>query len=113
MKSEQQIQRAILSYLKSLGIYAIKTIRSNRGGVPDIIACAGGRFIALEVKRPGNKATALQQLEIARIEAAGGIAAVVYSKEDAAAILSDFITQTTDDMAEGEIMRNRSGSGLR
>jgi len=79
---EQTIQKEIIKYLESIGAYTIKTIRTNRAGTPDIIACLNGRFIAIEVKRKGNKATPLQLAKIEQIRASGGIAFIAYSKDD-------------------------------
>jgi hypothetical protein len=39
--------------------------------------CHKGRFIAVEAKAGSNKPTALQELHLARIRAAGGIALVI------------------------------------
>ncbi len=58
-------------------------------GIPDIIACYKGRFIALEAKVGKNKPTKLQAATIDKIRQAGGTAAVVYSVEDVKAVLSE------------------------
>lgn len=60
-------------------------------GIPDIIICANGRFIGLEVKLPGGSygATALQQKTIRDIQKAGGAAAVVRSVEEAIQIVKE------------------------
>ena len=87
MRSEQQIQKEIITYLKSIGAYTFKTISSNRGGIPDVIACIDGKFIALEIKRPGREATPLQKLEIQKIINAGGVAVVVSSIYEVKTIL--------------------------
>ena len=79
---ESQIQKKILKYLKEQHIYAFKVITANRKGIPDIIACIDGEFVALEVKRPGGKPTALQELNIRDIKKSGGEARIVYSLED-------------------------------
>jgi len=79
---EQTIQKEIIKYLESIGAYVIKTIKTNRAGTPDIITCLNGRFIAIEVKHKGNKATPLQLAKIEQIRASGGIAFVAYSKDD-------------------------------
>lgn len=42
-----------------------------------------GRFFVLEVKRPGKKATAEQELFLALVRRRGGFAAVVHSVEEA------------------------------
>jgi hypothetical protein len=49
----------------------------GNSGVPDFLICHKGRFIAVEAKAGSNKPTALQELHLARIRAAGGIALVI------------------------------------
>jgi hypothetical protein len=49
----------------------------GRSGIPDIIACHQGRFIAIECKAGNNTVTALQEAELKKIEDAGGYALVV------------------------------------
>lgn len=46
-------------------------------GVPDIVACLDGKFIAVECKANGNKPTMLQLKNLKGIVAAGGYAFVV------------------------------------
>ena len=58
-------------------------------GIPDIIVCCRGRFIALEAKVGRNGPTKLQAATIDRIRRAGGTAAVVRSVEDVQAVLSE------------------------
>lgn len=58
-------------------------------GIPDIIVCHKGRFIALEAKVGKNKPTKLQAATIEAIRKAGGIAAVVYNVEDVQAIIGE------------------------
>ena len=58
-------------------------------GIPDIIVCYKGWFIALEAKVGKNKPTKLQAATIDKIRQAGGTAAVVYSVEDVKAVLSE------------------------
>lgn len=49
------------------------------------ILAPGGRFLALEVKRPGKEATEEQALFLALVRRRGGFAAVVCSVEEARA----------------------------
>jgi Holliday junction resolvase len=85
---ESKIQSKILKELKKIpGIYAHKNITTNRKGIPDIIMCVDGRYVALEVKRPGGKPTELQKWNIEQIRQAGGTAEVVYGWGDVANIL--------------------------
>ncbi len=76
MTEQQGPQKKILRYLDSIGAYSIKIVQANRAGVPDIICCLNGFFVAIECKRKGNKAKVLQEYKIEKIKAAGGIAFV-------------------------------------
>ena len=57
-------------------------------GIPDIIVCHKGRFIALEAKVGRNTPTKLQAATIDQNRKAGGTAVVVYSVEDVQAVIS-------------------------
>jgi Holliday junction resolvase len=84
MKESEIVQR-IKAYLKTVkGCFAWKEHGGQFGvaGIPDIIACIGGRFVAFEVKTDKGKTTALQEITIRKIREAGGIAEVVRSVED-------------------------------
>ena len=82
-QKEAKIQKQIIDYLKKVpNLYFIKTIVSNRRGIPDIHLCYRGMYVALEVKRLGEDATALQEYELSQIRKAGGFALVVRSVED-------------------------------
>jgi hypothetical protein len=75
---EKDIVAAILRYLRTLpGTFCWKEHVGAYGtaGIPDIIVCFRGQFVALEVKQPGGKTTPLQTATIAKIKAAGGAAA--------------------------------------
>jgi Holliday junction resolvase len=61
---------------------------ANKRGVPDILAVISGRFVAIEVKAKGGKASKLQLAQLRRIEAAGGIAMVVESVDEVIAYLA-------------------------
>ena len=77
---EQQTQKRILDYLKGRGVWSVKVITANRRGCPDILVCAYGFFLALEVKRPGpRRVSQLQQFQVDKIIEAGGTAIVVSS----------------------------------
>lgn len=56
-------------------------------GIPDIICCIGGRFVAFEVKTPSGKLTKLQGITIQRINDAKGKAYKVTSVEEVIQIL--------------------------
>ena len=56
-------------------------------GIPDIIACINGRFVAFEVKTETGKLTKLQEITIQKIRNAKGQAFKVTSAAEVAAIL--------------------------
>ena len=77
MAKEQDIQTSIMNYISSIGGLPIKFNNIGiyaKAGVSDILACVKGRFVAIEVKRPGKKPTALQNIFIEAINQIGGIA---------------------------------------
>ena len=87
---ESTIVKAILKYLKTLPLcFAWKEHGGMYGtaGIPDIIACIGGKFYGFEVKTERGKPTALQTATMRKIKAAGGIAVVVRSVDDVKAVL--------------------------
>ena len=51
-------------------------------GIPDIIGCYWGMFVALEVKRPGEEPRKLQEKIMRVMEKAGAITATVYNTDD-------------------------------
>ena len=89
MLPERQIQRTVGRYLAQRGAWELNThsMGYQRRGVPDLIACLDGRFLALEVKRPGRKPTPLQARTLARIRLAEGVAGVVHSVEEVLALM--------------------------
>ena len=58
-------------------------------GIPDIICCYHGRFIAFEVKTLKGKTTALQDATIKKIISCGGQAYVVRSVDEVKNILNN------------------------
>lgn len=47
-------------------------------GVPDLIVCYKGKFLAIECKAGRNKVSPMQVMQMARIEQAGGDVLVIY-----------------------------------
>jgi len=95
---EKNITAAIMRYLKSVPhCFCWKQHGSHFGkaGLPDIICCIGGRFIAFEVKTESGKLTKLQESAIARITAAGGIAHKVTSADEVKTIIESLEGLTT------------------
>lgn len=75
---EKIVKDKIVAVLKSEDVYYFfpATHGFGRSGVPDIVACVSGKFLAIECKAKGNKPTALQIKEIESIRRNGGVAVV-------------------------------------
>ena len=79
-KTGSQIQSQILSYCKQRhDIFAFKVKAANENGIPDIILCCKGFFVALEIKGHGDTLKPLQKAQLERIRDAYGLAFVVDS----------------------------------
>lgn len=90
--AEKDIVNAILKYLKTVPqCFAWKEHGGMYGtaGIPDIIVCIGGRFVAFEVKTDKGKLTKLQEITIEKIQAAGGMAVMVTSVEQVENIIKN------------------------
>ncbi|NEZ96969.1 VRR-NUC domain-containing protein [Clostridium botulinum] len=53
----------------------------SKSGIPDIIACVGGMFVAIEVKAPKGKPSELQKRNIRLIQESGGVGYILYPKD--------------------------------
>ena len=87
LRAERLIQKEILVYLKSVGIFAFKATSPAMNGIPDIIACVNGRFLGIEVKRydgrPAyDKATGLQLRRGEQIIRSGGAFLITDNLQD-------------------------------
>ena len=79
--SEQALHKRVVRDLKRLGCYYHKAMAVSIRGIPDIICCVNGRFIALELKRDEKSmATELQKYAIQKIADSRGIALIVTPK---------------------------------
>lgn len=88
---ESRLQRKIQTAIKAAGYFVFKVHGSEymMAGLPDLIVCAEGYFIALEVKLPATRSntSARQDYVIGLINDAGGKAKVVCSPEEALAVI--------------------------
>lgn len=70
----------------------IKKIHGNKFqniGMPDLVCCFEGKFVAIEIKNPGKERTTTpaQLLEIMKIRKSKGVAGVVTTIEEALELL--------------------------
>lgn len=87
---EKEITAVIMRYLKTVpGCFAWKEHGGMYGtaGLPDVICCINGHFVAFEVKTPSGRLSKLQEITIQKIREAKGEAFKVTSvKEVRAAV---------------------------
>lgn len=91
MTPEAKIKKEIVAYLASIGAWYDNPVRNGYGrrGVPDIVCCYKGKFIAFEVKASVDmEPSPWQKREIEAIHAAGGMAVVVSSVEKVKGIIA-------------------------
>lgn len=78
---EGKVKAKVKKILEKHGAYYYMPVQNGMGvvGIPDIIACLNGRFIAIETKAPGKKknVTPNQQRQLDLIAEAGGVALVI------------------------------------
>ena len=75
---ESKVKAKVVKLLAKYGVYYffVPANGYGRAGVPDIICCADGKFLAIECKAGTGKTTALQDREIEKIQSAKGHAIV-------------------------------------
>ena len=71
---ESKVKKAVRTLLDELGIYHFMPPANGfgRAGIPDIVACMDGHFIAIECKAGKGTTTALQDRELNAILNHGG-----------------------------------------
>ena len=76
---EFYVKARVVNVLKMHNVYYFfpATYGMGRSGVPDIICCVDGNFLAIECKAGKGKTTPLQDVELENIRRAGGTALVV------------------------------------
>ena len=76
---EKRVKEAVVKILKEFGVYYFFPATGGYGvsGVPDIICCHLGFFVAIECKAGNNKITTLQEIQLNKIKEAGGHSLVI------------------------------------
>ena len=71
---EWKVKKAVRLLLDKLGVYHFMPPANGfgRAGIPDIVGCMDGHFIAIECKAGAGKTTALQDRELNAILNHGG-----------------------------------------
>jgi hypothetical protein len=79
MTPEAKVKKKVVDVIKKNGAYYFfpATGGYGRSGVPDIVCCYRGMFVAIECKAGSNKPTALQEAEMYKIGQAQGFVLIV------------------------------------
>jgi len=96
MTPEAKVKKQIRAILDEYGAYYAMPIGSGYGnsGVPDFLVCYKGWFIGIEAKAGKGKTTALQDLNLEKITAAGGLTLIV--NEFNLQAINNLLTTLTD-----------------
>ena len=84
MAQEKNFEDKVKAYLKNQGCYFIKYwggAAYTKAGVPDLLVCAWGQFIGIELKAPKGEPSLLQLKHLERIQKAGGWGILLYPGE--------------------------------
>lgn len=94
--TEKLFENRLKAWLIQEGIYPAGTPKQNiqtqpcgwflkvwgggfqQSGIPDLLLCVQGFFLAVELKGDGGRATPLQKRNLAAINTAGGIGLILY-----------------------------------
>ena len=78
---ESAYQKKVINFLKTLPNTWVVNIWGGgfmRAGIPDLLVCINGKFVAIELKRTGGIVSELQKRNIRLINEANGLAMVLY-----------------------------------
>ncbi len=91
MTPEGKVKKQIRDWLTSIGAYHFAPVQMGMGTrTVDLLCCIKGRFVAIEVKKPGvNTPGKFQGLVLRQVAQAGGIAFTTNSLERT----QEYITQ--------------------
>ena len=68
---EQQIQTKRIKQLEADGYYVLKLIKTNKNGIPDLIAIKEGSILFSEIKTSKGKLSEIQKYRIKELEGYG------------------------------------------
>ncbi|MGL5153112.1 MAG: VRR-NUC domain-containing protein [Clostridium sp.] len=84
MAAEKQFENQIKKFLDKLPdtwYFKVWSGPYSKSGIPDIIACINGNFVALEVKAENGRASELQKRNIRVINECNGLGLIVYPSD--------------------------------
>lgn len=81
--TEKQFETKVKQFLKSHDVWFIKIWGGGfqKAGIPDLLCCINGHFVAIELKGTNGTPTELQKYNIRKINESGGIGLILYPKD--------------------------------
>lgn len=80
---ENLVKKRVREYLMEIGAYTFMPVQMGMGAATlDFLCCYKGRFIAIETKATGKKATKRQELIALAMQEAGAVTILAYGVED-------------------------------
>ena len=82
--NEKQFENKVKKFLKENNCWYVKYWGGShftRAGIPDIIACVNGHFVAIELKGSDGKPSELQKYNIRRINECNGTGVILYPEQ--------------------------------
>lgn len=68
---EQQIQTKRIKQLEAEGYYVLKLVKTNKNGIPDLIAIKEGSVLFSEIKTSKGKLSEIQKYRMKELESYG------------------------------------------
>lgn len=81
MAAEKQFETKVKQYLQNQGCWYVKYWgggQFTKAGVPDLLVCCNGYFLAIELKASTGRPSQLQLYNIRKIRDAGGFGIILY-----------------------------------
>jgi Holliday junction resolvase len=91
---QRRVQKAIRAHWRGAYVRKIHVSEFQSEGMPDLICCIAGYFIAVEVKTDDGTPSRMQLLEREEIRRAGGCALIVRTPEQAIIQITNFLRGT-------------------
>lgn len=79
MAQEKRFETKIKKFLDEQGCWCVKFFANayTKKGIPDLLCCVNGFFLAIEVKAENGRASELQKWNIDKIRSCGGKAIIL------------------------------------
>ena len=80
MAQEKNFENRIKKFLEDEGCWFVKFFANayTKSGIPDLLVCCNGYFVAVEVKAPNGKPSELQKWNIEKINQSRGYGVILY-----------------------------------